>query len=842
MKTKAAIAAARPRFAEFFSRSQSCSLNDLLNTRQLSAACHSHTLMAESSLKHLLAMENMQPQQSMPLQMSEQPIGTDPLLAESSSATRARSPPDTGAGSERKRRRKVLSCYDCRRRKLQCDRVMPACGRCVKAGQAASCLYLDDAADTPVRPARPETGMRRGPFDGHYSRPIHSVDHSGDLLGRLEFQDSRIKQLESALAQASAATEHSAVHRLKASALPITPESVQGHDAGASVTDRETMLLRGKSFKTQFHGTSHPGALLAHMPELNLFTKDAFERFPALQRIRQDMHSLEDRTAYAGTPGQNIEDRDLRALVPPGPTTDEVLRIYFDTYDCIYHIIHAPAFWRAYNDMWANGIENTSTHFIALVLLMMASVLCLTTSQPSLYIANSSTAREKAVAYIQTTEDWLQKQSQKHVTEIDFQIRCLLLLAKQNSARKYKRTWTETGNLVRFCMSAGLHRNPELLRKPTSALDKELRKRIWATVVDLELQTSFDRGMISSPFMLQSDCDGPSNVRDEDFAFEQAPASRPASDFTCLSYLSISSNTVMLRSTMNAVLNNIRHVITFEEVKQYTDEIDASLRAIPDWKDNQAEGPRALLVLRLLQYQLALHDRYLRASRTVTERNFSTMVIFDTVSRMVDTHQRLLDQGNSSLELLCQDQLRSALSLAHLTSILDPKLDSVLFKPIEQETPRMINQIIDMLTDKVVRFGREQRNLWMVLAANGYIQAKKDPDQRMKYMQEAVENIARPYYQIMACQEDAPVAVSSVESSIRPRDPKDFPNAMTEYLPPVARDGMKPELAGDDQEQLAFDFDDVNAWTFEDWMFDPGEAAQQYPDPFTQPPASAYML
>lgn len=33
METKAAIAAARPRFAEFFSRSQSCSLNDLLNTR-----------------------------------------------------------------------------------------------------------------------------------------------------------------------------------------------------------------------------------------------------------------------------------------------------------------------------------------------------------------------------------------------------------------------------------------------------------------------------------------------------------------------------------------------------------------------------------------------------------------------------------------------------------------------------------------------------------------------------------------------------------------------------------------------------------------------------------------
>ena len=40
-----------------------------------------------------------------------------------------------------KRKRKAFSCYDCRRRKLKCDREHPACSRCTKAGHADSCRY-----------------------------------------------------------------------------------------------------------------------------------------------------------------------------------------------------------------------------------------------------------------------------------------------------------------------------------------------------------------------------------------------------------------------------------------------------------------------------------------------------------------------------------------------------------------------------------------------------------------------------------------------------------------------------------------------------------------------------
>jgi hypothetical protein len=45
---------------------------------------------------------------------------------------------------KQRRQRAVLSCNDCRRRKLKCDRLSP-CNRCIKGGITHSCTYTSDA-------------------------------------------------------------------------------------------------------------------------------------------------------------------------------------------------------------------------------------------------------------------------------------------------------------------------------------------------------------------------------------------------------------------------------------------------------------------------------------------------------------------------------------------------------------------------------------------------------------------------------------------------------------------------------------------------------------------------
>lgn len=559
------------------------------------------------------------------------------------------------------------------------------------------------------------------------------------------------------------------------------------------------------------------------------------------------MGSLEVRTDYAGSQHGSVTDEALKLLLPPKDDSDQLIEIYLENYGNLYNVLHLPSFWIEYQEMWNEGVQSAKSHFVALLLAIMAAGQCLTTTSPWLYRANSSTAREKAVSWISSVDDWLVSQSQKHVAAVDFQLRVVLLVAKNVTARKFKRTWTECGNVLRFCMAAGLHRTPELIRKPTSILDKELRKRVWAAVVELELQASFDRGMISAPWTLQSDCPGPVHVHDDDIDPEtqHLPALRRFNDFTPTSFLCLASDSHQLRATLNTYLNNIRQPVSFEETKRYTDEIEYHLQNIPDWPEapSAALVPKAMLDLNLRQYMLVLHDRQIRTAETKAERDFSRMILIETATKIVQAHKSLTEKGCYALELLCYDQLRAGISLCHI-SATNPHNDDALGHAIDEAAFKLVPECCEMLTDKVIRFGREQRQLWILLAANGYMKSKKDPSKRLVYMQEAVDKVTRPYYKIMACQEDAPAEPSvpqgtatiqvipqpqqasiSGGKTAHPFKGGQVSNVLDYYLSNTsAQTNAGAGVAMADPTAM-LDLDEIEAWTFEDWSFNPADLA-----------------
>lgn len=465
--------------------------------------------------------------------------------------------------------------------------------------------------------------------------------------------------------------------------------------------------------------------------------------------------------------------------------------------------------------MWQANIRDAPRHMVVLVLLMVACVSCLGPSQPWTYVANSSKAREVAIMITQACESWISRQSQKRVSAVDFQIRFLLCFTKQTTAQKVKRSWTELGNLLRFCMSAGLHRNPDLIRKPTTAIEKELRCRIWAAVLDLELQSSFDRGMISAPWLLQSDTPAPSNIRDEELSSSHAPPSRPSKDFTSTWYLSAANDTVTLRSTLNTVLNNIRQVLSFEQVKQYTDEIESHLSSMANIDAQASEEAYSLLRLKLLQYQLALHNRFLRSIATSSERMFSTMITLETARKIVDTHRDLTANDKRALQFLGYDLLRAALSIANVVFIQTTAPEQLL-TPIVFQHSSLIHQAIVILTDKAARLGCEQRQMWVALAALGFVNSRQNPSQRHQYMKEAVDVITLAYDNIMKHQDGADPSASMTGLSQEQRRSR----GIVDYLPAVPGQPEEPEADMDIIDLASFDFGDFAAWTFDGWTFD----------------------
>jgi hypothetical protein len=150
--------------------------------------------------------------------------------------------PEGDLGPDRKRRRKVLSCMDCRRRKVQCDRQLPVCGRCDKAGKP--CSYEDDSSPQQASIVHSSSWASR------QQSVTVSRDVWDDMFNKLLHQERVIERLQTAHASpATPATVSIATPQIGAVETPSG-----AHDSAA----KERILFRGKGFKTTFFGPSDP--------------------------------------------------------------------------------------------------------------------------------------------------------------------------------------------------------------------------------------------------------------------------------------------------------------------------------------------------------------------------------------------------------------------------------------------------------------------------------------------------------------------------------------------------------------------------------------------------------
>ena len=363
-----------------------------------------------------------------------------------------------------------------------------------------------------------------------------------------------------------------------------------------------------------------------------------------------------------------LNDLNLLDLLPGRETVDRLVRLYFDTFETAYRILHVPTFWRDYQALWDDP-QAARPAFIVTILLVMAAVNCISSRDQSTYIGDSATSRETAVLWIETCDWWLQRQSQKHVYLAIWQIRCLLLLAKMSNTVKKKRIWTSAGNLMRQAMSAGFHRDPSLLGAKASVFDQEMRRRLWATMVELELQASIDRGMPSASAGFPCDIAPVLNVNDEDLeqGSQKAPTQKPLDEYTATSFLHISRRSLSLRVSLNSLLNELSSHAQYEDVLIYDERIMQKLQEIPARTDLGVfpDLPRTLLDVQLRQFLILLHGPFARQAQSNSRFSLSKMVCFNAASSILDQHSKLAASGNNALLLFRNDVFRAALSICH---------------------------------------------------------------------------------------------------------------------------------------------------------------------------------
>jgi hypothetical protein len=174
-----------------------------------------------------------------------------------------------------RRQRAILSCNDCRRRKLNCDRLSP-CDRCIKRGIQESCAYgtkahsvaSEEMQECPKKKRRQARGADRSATteERHTSEIEENGTGRDDQLRPDTAAKQRLEQLERDIALLQ---QHIPSHiqepKDQIGFLAQSPE-LKGIIHSSAVMG----MLKGRSFATQFYGPSSLVFIIAHVSFRNI--------------------------------------------------------------------------------------------------------------------------------------------------------------------------------------------------------------------------------------------------------------------------------------------------------------------------------------------------------------------------------------------------------------------------------------------------------------------------------------------------------------------------------------------------------------------------------------------
>ncbi|KAF7951395.1 hypothetical protein EAE96_006708 [Botrytis aclada] len=488
-------------------------------------------------------------------------------------------PPPT---QPRKRRRPALSCIQCRHRKIKCDRNMP-CGQCISS-KTAACQYSSDPA--------PHSKRSRVNGNGQYPVTPSTVGHSpgstthalpscnggtdnvanGVLPNSTSFWAERTSIVEGSYPpRGQVIVPHHTppdptvqalldrVHKLE----QILSETDAMNDGPNLLNDSYVRgpSLRGSLSETRFFGQSHwmnsidQSKHLTKLKELGPLSKGG-EVFDLLSKCKAlGKKAKELRGAKSSVPSE------YRDFVPDRETSDRLVNAYFRTFESVYRILHIPTFEEEYASYWKNPAAADMAFIIKLLLVMAIGT--------SFYEdpIQPTSLHPKAQHWIAAAQAWVSSPLEKQrLNIVGLQIHCLLLIARQVKSVGGDLTWISSGSVYHLAMSLGLHRDPVHFPK-IGPYHAEMRRRLWATVLELSLQSSQDLGM--SPLINTQDYDTelPANIDDSEIseATKKAPIPKPVTTFTRTSIQISLMRTFCTRLEIAKAVNNFRNEISYED-------------------------------------------------------------------------------------------------------------------------------------------------------------------------------------------------------------------------------------------------------------------------------------
>ncbi|KAK3685167.1 hypothetical protein B0T22DRAFT_428674 [Podospora appendiculata] len=379
------------------------------------------------------------------------------------------------AGRKRPRVREPVSCWQCRTRKIRCNREAP-CKPCQDRGVSSECAYTTskdkDGQSQPVSRA-------------------HSVSRPKARATPSQSQTQTRTQTQTQTPSPSPSSRE------------LTPETPSAGERRELIPAPGRNVFQGSSVKTRMMGLSHWMAPYNEM----IVVKAMLDRAPEFQASRRSFAELKVlvRACNALPPSEltgPTKGSSLRGLLPDRETCQCWTLQYCRTYGRIYCIVDPAALDLEMDQICAGSLENPVN--IAVHLLVIAIAM-----------QNVESERLNGRRLARYVEDCIHLSPRFQKPSIAVvQVLLLLTVLKSISASDTDKIYdlmAIQGLTIQIVSSMGLHRDPALF-PDMSPYHAEVRKRLWACFLRCNLAYCIRSGSQFNLPLSESDCPLPTTA------------------------------------------------------------------------------------------------------------------------------------------------------------------------------------------------------------------------------------------------------------------------------------------------------------------------------------------
>lgn len=335
--------------------------------------------------------------------------------------------------------------------------------------------------------------------------------------------------------------------------------------------------------------------------------------------------------------------RPSRCLASPGVgleppsrgVADTLVDLYFGSFESTYRILHEPTFRAEYHSYWAQP-ESVPTHVRLRILLVIGIGFSLYTGQDV-----EAGFRCMVRQWIYAAQTWLSGPLEKdRLTIAGLQIHCLTLLARQIFSIGGDLVWVSVGSLIHGAMQIGLHRDPKHFSE-MSVLQVEVRRRLWATILEMVVQSSLDSRMPPRISFDEFDTNSPANINDDEV--DESTSSlrpQPGGTYTSTSTQILLLESIPVRLRVLQLLYCFRAEMSYSNVLNLSSELtDACRKCSRFFDQNSRAGAtpfrRNLVDLHVRLFLIWLHMPFASEARTNPMFYYSRKVSLDTTLTMI---------------------------------------------------------------------------------------------------------------------------------------------------------------------------------------------------------------